>query len=161
MMLKSETRLSFMLVLILYNWLAVTWHTCKISLCRSPKIPIYWNTVYLPYLVSFLALQYNKRYTKAYLRRAKAYEKLDQKQNCLQGMSKQAYTCHICFAMHYMVQFIVMILLCYGTRCYAMLCVIYSISAVRLSQVLWNDVILFRAVPDPGDKVYLKHELMC
>ncbi|CAB4005281.1 Mitochondrial import receptor subunit TOM70 [Paramuricea clavata] len=33
------------------------------------------------------ALQYNKRYTKAYLRRAKAYEKLDQKQNCLQDLT--------------------------------------------------------------------------
>ncbi|XP_028401862.1 mitochondrial import receptor subunit TOM70-like [Dendronephthya gigantea] len=33
------------------------------------------------------ALQYNKKYTKAYLRRAKAYEMLDQKQNCLQDLT--------------------------------------------------------------------------
>ena len=41
---------------------------------------------YLSCSIPFLALQYNKRYTKAYLRRAKAYEKLDRKQECLQGM---------------------------------------------------------------------------
>ena len=34
-----------------------------------------------------LAIELNKKYSKAFMKRARAYEKLDRKEECLQGLS--------------------------------------------------------------------------
>lgn len=60
-------------------------HTVSImcSVFHGHKIHWLWFTFICSDL--FLAIELNKRYSKAFMKRARAYEKLNRKEECLQG----------------------------------------------------------------------------